>query len=120
MTPQSIKTAGKKTVVMGVRERWWGTILRSRAFTGKTARFAALADYVAIYAGQIDKAWVGDLHTIPQPGNFFKAAGSSPIWTASSRMPPKPSIVRVRDTSFFAALGWFFAFGAGPVCPALA
>lgn len=57
-------------MVMGARERWWVTILRSRAFTGKAARFAALADYVAIYAGQIDEAWVGDLHTIPQPGSF--------------------------------------------------
>ncbi|MDO8984704.1 hypothetical protein [Cypionkella sp.] len=70
MTTQSIENAGKKTMVMGVRERWWVTILRSRAFTGKAARFAALADYVAIYAGQIDEAWVGDLHRIPQPGSF--------------------------------------------------
>jgi hypothetical protein len=56
MTTQSIESAGKKTMVMGARERWWGTILRCRAFTGKVARFAALADYVARYAGQIDEA----------------------------------------------------------------
>lgn len=36
-----------------------------------TARFAALAGYIAFYAGLIDEAWVGDLRVIPQPGDFY-------------------------------------------------
>jgi uncharacterized protein (DUF427 family) len=36
-----------------------------------TARFAALAGFVAFYAGLMDEAWVGDLRVIPQPGDFY-------------------------------------------------
>jgi uncharacterized protein (DUF427 family) len=36
-----------------------------------TARFVALAGYVAFYAGLMDEAWVGDLRVIPQPGDFY-------------------------------------------------
>ena len=36
-----------------------------------TARFAALAGYIAFYAGLIDEAWVGDTRVIPQPGDFY-------------------------------------------------
>jgi uncharacterized protein (DUF427 family) len=36
-----------------------------------TARFAALADHLAFYAGLMDEAWVGDLRVIPQPGDFY-------------------------------------------------
>lgn len=36
-----------------------------------TAHFAALAGYVAFYAGLMDEAWVGDLRVIPQPGSFY-------------------------------------------------
>lgn len=41
------------------------------AYQTPTARFAALAGYVAFYAGQMDEAWVGDLRVIPQPGDFY-------------------------------------------------
>jgi uncharacterized protein (DUF427 family) len=41
------------------------------AYDKPTARFAALAGYVAFYAGLIDEAWVGDLRVIPQPGSFY-------------------------------------------------
>jgi Domain of unknown function (DUF427) len=36
-----------------------------------TARFAALAGFVAFYAGLMDEAWVGDLRVMPQPGDFY-------------------------------------------------
>ena len=36
-----------------------------------TTGFAALAGYVAFYAGLMDEAWVGDLRVIPQPGDFY-------------------------------------------------
>lgn len=39
--------------------------------TAPSARFAALAGYVAFYAGLMDEAWVGDLRVIPQPGDFY-------------------------------------------------
>lgn len=41
------------------------------AYHRPSARFAALADYVAFYAGLMDEAWVGDLRVIPQPGDFY-------------------------------------------------
>jgi uncharacterized protein (DUF427 family) len=41
------------------------------AYDKPTARFAALAGYVAFYAGLIDEVWVGDLRVIPQPGSFY-------------------------------------------------
>lgn len=41
------------------------------AYDTPTARFAALADHVAFYAGLMDEAWVGDLRVIPQPGSFY-------------------------------------------------
>jgi len=41
------------------------------AYDKPTARFAALAGYVAFYAGLMDEAWVGDLRVIPQPGSFY-------------------------------------------------
>ena len=41
------------------------------AYDRPTARFAALAGYVAFYAGLMDEAWVGDLRIIPQPGDFY-------------------------------------------------
>ena len=40
-------------------------------YDSPTARFAALAGYVAFYAGQMDEAWVGDLRVLPQPGEFY-------------------------------------------------
>lgn len=36
-----------------------------------TARFSALAGYVAFYAGLMDEAWVGDQRAVPQPGDFY-------------------------------------------------
>jgi hypothetical protein len=36
-----------------------------------TAGIAALAGYVAFYAGLMDEAWVGDLRIIPQQGDFY-------------------------------------------------
>ena len=41
------------------------------AYDHPSARFAALAGYVAFYAGLMDEAWVGDLRVIPQPGDFY-------------------------------------------------
>ena len=41
------------------------------AYDNPTARFAALAGHVALYAALMDEAWVGDLRVIPQPGNFY-------------------------------------------------
>ena len=52
--------AGGKTAI---RAAW--------AYDSPTARFAALAGYVALYAGLMDEAWVGDLRVIPQPGDFY-------------------------------------------------
>jgi uncharacterized protein (DUF427 family) len=40
-------------------------------YDSPTARFAALAGYVAFYSGLMDEAWVGDLRVIPQPGSFY-------------------------------------------------
>ena len=40
-------------------------------YDSPTARFAALAGYVAFYAGLMEEAWVGDLRVIPQPGSFY-------------------------------------------------
>lgn len=36
-----------------------------------TARFAALAGYLALYAGLMDEVRVGGLCVIPQPGDFY-------------------------------------------------
>lgn len=41
------------------------------AYDTPTARFAALAGYVAFYAGLMEEAWVGELRVIPQPGDFY-------------------------------------------------
>ena len=41
------------------------------AYDAPTARFAALAGYVAFYAGLMEGAWVGDMRVIPQPGDFY-------------------------------------------------
>ena len=41
------------------------------AYDKPTARFAALAGYVAFYAGLMEEVWVGDLRVIPQPGSFY-------------------------------------------------
>jgi uncharacterized protein (DUF427 family) len=53
-------TAGDKTAA---RAAW--------AYDQPTARFAALAGYIAFYAALMDEAWVGDARVIPQPGNFY-------------------------------------------------
>ena len=41
------------------------------AYDKPTTRFAALAGYVAFYAGLMEEVWVGDLRVIPQPGSFY-------------------------------------------------
>ena len=41
------------------------------AYDRPTAGFAALAGYVAFYAGPMDEVWVGDVRVIPQPGDFY-------------------------------------------------
>ena len=41
------------------------------AYDRPTAGFAALAGYVAFYAGLMDEAWVGELRVVPQPGDFY-------------------------------------------------
>jgi uncharacterized protein (DUF427 family) len=40
-------------------------------YDSPTSGFAALAGYIAFYAGLMDEAWVGDLRVIPQPGDFY-------------------------------------------------
>jgi len=40
-------------------------------YDSPTPGFAALAGYIAFYAGLMDEAWVGDLRVIPQPGDFY-------------------------------------------------
>jgi uncharacterized protein (DUF427 family) len=48
------------------------TALRAAwAYDRPSAAFAALAGYVAFYAGLMDEAWVGDLRVVPQPGDFY-------------------------------------------------
>lgn len=41
------------------------------AYDRPTARYAPLTGYVALYAGLMDEAWVGDLRVLPQPGDFY-------------------------------------------------
>ena len=41
------------------------------AYDRPTSGFTALAGYLAIYAGMMDEAWVGNLRVIPQPGDFY-------------------------------------------------
>ena len=36
-----------------------------------TPDFLALRGHVAIYAGAVDAAWVGDARVVPQPGDFY-------------------------------------------------
>jgi uncharacterized protein (DUF427 family) len=48
------------------------TALRAAwSYDRPTAGFAALAGFVAFYAGLMDEAWVGDLRVVPQPGDFY-------------------------------------------------
>ena len=41
------------------------------SYPSPMARFAALADHVAIYARALDRATVGGLDVAPQPGGFY-------------------------------------------------
>ena len=41
------------------------------SYEAPSARFAALAGYLAVYAGAVDAAWVGDTRVVPQPGDFY-------------------------------------------------
>lgn len=41
------------------------------AYDRPTEAFAALAGYLAFYAGQMDEVWVGDTRVLPQPGDFY-------------------------------------------------
>jgi len=41
------------------------------AYPAPTARFAAIKDYLAFYAGSLDAAGVGSLKVQPQPGDFY-------------------------------------------------
>ena len=36
-----------------------------------SARFAALKDHVAFYAGHMDACFVGEVRVLPQPGDFY-------------------------------------------------
>jgi uncharacterized protein (DUF427 family) len=48
------------------------TALRAAwSFGGPTARFSALANYVAFYAGSMEACFVGDERVVPQPGDFY-------------------------------------------------
>ncbi|PLL13651.1 hypothetical protein C0V75_09860 [Tabrizicola sp. TH137] len=48
-------------------------VLRKAAWSypAPTPRFAALAGYIAFYAGRMDEAWVGTTRVTPQPGDFY-------------------------------------------------
>jgi len=41
------------------------------SYHAPTERFAALAGYLAFYAGSVDAAWVGETRVVPQPGDFY-------------------------------------------------
>ena len=41
------------------------------SYPNPSRRFAALRDHLAIYAGQVDACFVGDLQVVPQPGDFY-------------------------------------------------
>ena len=41
------------------------------SYEAPSARFAALAGYLAFYAGAVDGALVGDTRVVPQPGDFY-------------------------------------------------
>ncbi|MEM8732404.1 MAG: DUF427 domain-containing protein [Pseudomonadota bacterium] len=41
------------------------------SYAAPTARFAAIAGYLAFYATSMDACFVGDERVIPQPGNFY-------------------------------------------------
>ena len=41
------------------------------AYDRPTARFAALAGYLAFYPALMDEAWVGNTRVTPQPGDFY-------------------------------------------------
>ena len=60
------------------RARYWtlqaGDVVIPRAawsYPEPTAPFAALAGWVAFYAGKVDGAWVGGQRAEPQPGGFY-------------------------------------------------
>lgn len=53
-------TAGGRTVS---RAAW--------SYPAPTARFAALRDHLAFYAGQMDACYVDDVRVLPQPGEFY-------------------------------------------------
>ena len=40
-------------------------------YDSPSAAFAAIAGYVAFYAGRMDACWVGDERVVPQPGGFY-------------------------------------------------
>ncbi|MEI4231462.1 DUF427 domain-containing protein [Roseovarius sp. D22-M7] len=41
------------------------------SYDAPSGRFAALAGYLAFYAGSMDEAWVGETRVVPQPGDFY-------------------------------------------------
>ena len=41
------------------------------SYPAPTPRFAAIRDYVAVYAGPMDACYVGDEAVTPQPGGFY-------------------------------------------------
>ena len=40
-------------------------------YPAPSARYAAIAGHVAVYAGRVDACFVGDERVIPQPGGFY-------------------------------------------------
>lgn len=40
-------------------------------YPGAKGAFAAIADFVALYAGPMEACWVGDERASPQPGGFY-------------------------------------------------
>ncbi|MEL6240700.1 MAG: DUF427 domain-containing protein [Pseudomonadota bacterium] len=60
------------------RATYWDIIGRDRqvahaawSYAAPTKRFAAVRDHLAIYAGLVDEAWVGETRVTPQPGDFY-------------------------------------------------
>jgi uncharacterized protein (DUF427 family) len=51
-----------------------GDAIAARAawcYDSPSASFAALAGFIAVYAGLVDEAWVGTTRVISQPGDFY-------------------------------------------------
>ena len=60
------------------RAQFWnvaagGSMVQAAAWSypAPSARFAALKDHIAIYAGKMQACFVGSVQVVPQPGDFY-------------------------------------------------